>query len=522
MAVKNLSLTWPQAGFNEAAAFSQQPKGTTPDAQNVRPFDVVSGRLRGGQRPGLSRHINAQVSGTNPIQCLQKFVLNADYSAANTLAVRSIKFLAVCNGTVKVGTTSYATPTNGASAFTAAAPVVYATNFHDDVYFADELVNKFFDSSGNTISAWTASTAGTFPTGNSKFCRLIATYNERTILSGLGSDPQNYFAPAVGDPHDFDYNPTGQPSTRAFAGNQGNAGSISDKITCIAPIPNADYCLFGGDHSIWQMSGDIAAGGRMDQLSDTVGMAWGRPFCFNRQGLMYFWSSRGGFYSIKANGLPRAISDLAIPEELKEVNTTSSLITMEWDDRYQGVYIHITDLGGGAGKNYYFHEPTESFWKDVYADALHNPVCSVLYDGDDPDDRAILIGCQDGYVRKIDRDVYSDDLSAIDSYVYIGQLYFKGMSNVQLREMQVTLPTASSDVVAKIYGGQNPEEAFASTAILWQGTFLKGQSQAFHPNTMQSSLFIKLGNSTLGETWSLEKMDVTLAGTGRAIQRLSN
>ncbi len=59
----NLSLTWPLGGFNEALPFAKQPKGTTPSAINVRPYDPVSGRARGGQRPGLSRHINAQVSG---------------------------------------------------------------------------------------------------------------------------------------------------------------------------------------------------------------------------------------------------------------------------------------------------------------------------------------------------------------------------------------------------------------------------------------------------------------------------
>ncbi len=448
-------------------------------------------------------------------------MLMGDYSGAGTLGTRTIKVLAICNGTAKTAGASWATPTNGASAFTAGIPAIWAANFYDDVYFADEQVSpKFYDSSADSILAWTAS-AGSFPTGGGKYPRLIGGYHDRILLAGLGSDPQNFFASAMGDPTDFDYAPAAMPSTRAYAGNQGNATVISDKITAIVPVPNADYCFFGGDHTLWQMSGDIASGGRMDRISDDIGMAWGRPFCFNRQGMCYFWSSRGGVYVIVPNGTPKPVSEDKLPEELKEVNTTSSLITMNWDDRYQGIWIFVKDLGGGASTNYYYCERTESFWKDTFATNAFNPVSTCTFDGDDPDDRAILIGSGDGYVRKIDRDVYSDDDVAISSSCYWGPFYYKGMSRVQLMELQATLAAASSNVTIEVYGGDTAEEAFAATAFSWKGTLYGGRNQAYHPMSRHEYIFLKLYNNTLGETWSPEKIDITLSGSGHGDQRLT-
>ena len=60
-------LAFPAKGINENFGYEDQPPGTTPDAENVRPHTygvTKKGRMRGGSRPGLSPFVEAVVDGT--------------------------------------------------------------------------------------------------------------------------------------------------------------------------------------------------------------------------------------------------------------------------------------------------------------------------------------------------------------------------------------------------------------------------------------------------------------------------
>jgi len=50
-----ITLVFPVKGVNRGVASILQPTGTSPDLLNVRPFDTLGNRLRGGQRPGLKK-----------------------------------------------------------------------------------------------------------------------------------------------------------------------------------------------------------------------------------------------------------------------------------------------------------------------------------------------------------------------------------------------------------------------------------------------------------------------------------
>ncbi len=49
----NFRLTFPIKGINKSRIPEDQPERTSPDMNNVRPFDVLDERIRGGQRPGM-------------------------------------------------------------------------------------------------------------------------------------------------------------------------------------------------------------------------------------------------------------------------------------------------------------------------------------------------------------------------------------------------------------------------------------------------------------------------------------
>lgn len=82
-------LNFPCAGIDTSSPFSRQParqitegiwSKTTPEAINVRAFDPLQDRMRGGSRPGLVKYFPAQPDEDWLIQELNVIVTN---NAAN-------------------------------------------------------------------------------------------------------------------------------------------------------------------------------------------------------------------------------------------------------------------------------------------------------------------------------------------------------------------------------------------------------------------------------------------------------
>jgi hypothetical protein len=67
-------MLFPLNGTDVAHPFDGQPAGTTAAGLNVRAFEMLTQRARGGSRPGLVRYINSTVSGFNKIQHLTYIV----------------------------------------------------------------------------------------------------------------------------------------------------------------------------------------------------------------------------------------------------------------------------------------------------------------------------------------------------------------------------------------------------------------------------------------------------------------
>lgn len=72
---EDTELLFPLSGLNVATEFGRQPGRTTPEADNVRAFDVLARRGRGGSRPGLGRFIGDTVpAGEELIQHMNVIV----------------------------------------------------------------------------------------------------------------------------------------------------------------------------------------------------------------------------------------------------------------------------------------------------------------------------------------------------------------------------------------------------------------------------------------------------------------
>jgi hypothetical protein len=61
----SVHFAFPLEGLNENWGLSYQSTTTSPDLNNVRPYDVLDTRARGGQRPGLEQQYETNIGGTN-------------------------------------------------------------------------------------------------------------------------------------------------------------------------------------------------------------------------------------------------------------------------------------------------------------------------------------------------------------------------------------------------------------------------------------------------------------------------
>lgn len=70
MPSRGAELRWPEGGLDRSTAYRAQGPYTTPDCQNVRAFDPIQGRLRGGSRGGLGKAFASALGAPSVVNML--------------------------------------------------------------------------------------------------------------------------------------------------------------------------------------------------------------------------------------------------------------------------------------------------------------------------------------------------------------------------------------------------------------------------------------------------------------------
>lgn len=441
---------------------------------------------------------------------------------------RLTRILVVCNGglyradggTVSNITSNFLSP--GAS-------VVFSAMHQLKLYYVDGSSYRIYDGSINTVSTLVAS-SGLLPADpNGNKCRIIEGWRGRLIFSGLKSDPHNWFMPAQGDPTNFNYAPDPYVSTAAIAGSNAPCGKCPDMVQGVIPLSD-DLALFGCDHSIYRLSGDPAFGGRFDLVSSTTGMAFGRAWCLDPEGTIYFYGSRGRIWRLKGNGVLQPISMPIDSSRLFDIDLSAHQVTMSWDDRWQGLHVFITpydptldavhywwDANNNAVSPMATPQPSGGWWPDEFANKLHNPLTAHMLDGDDPADRRLLLAGRDGYIRVYDDEAESDDGYPITSQVFLGPLLFNGGA-ATLTDLQMIMATDSADVGYGVRVGESAAAAFASESRD-EGIFAAGRNRSQAIRAFGHAAYVVLGSSEIATRWSVESLRAVVvplpAGAGR-------
>jgi hypothetical protein len=244
-------------------------------------------------------------------------------------------------------------------------------------------------------------------------------------------------------------------------------------------------------------------------------MAWGRPFCMDPSGVIYFFGSRGGVYRMVPGQQPIRISQ-RINAALRDVDVGSTLIRMAWDDFCQGLYLFLTPLDATEETvNWFWDSRNDAWWPDVFGNTDHNPRAVHVYDGDSPDDRVLLMGGNDGYVRYSDPAALKDDGTAITSFVVMGPMCDTELNEFMLKDIQAVLGDDSGDVTWSIHAGQTAEAALNSTAIK-SGSWFGGRNYLNPIRRSGFDIYVKLSSTV---PWVLEVLRARYTTKGKVRRR---
>lgn len=431
-------------------------------------------------------------------------------------ATRETSLVTVAGGTIKkvVGTT-VSTPIGGTGSVTTAFGNVQLQNAYNKVFVVDGTNSKVFNLVSNTVSDWDSLvTDGTLQPG----ARLIALYRGRIVLSGVVDDPNNWFMSRVGDPFDWDYSPATTSALDAVAGNNSQAGLVGDVVTALIPFGD-DLMIIGGDSTIWQMTGDPAAGGSLDMISDQTGIAFGRAWAKDPSNTLYFMGI-DGIYRMRIGGSPESLTTGRMDAAFGSIDLSLNRVQLEWNFLKKELWVIITPLDNTSTvRVYVWDQRTDSWWPDAYDDS-QGPAVIYGFDGEREQDKLFLLGCRDGWIRAQSDTGVDDSGFAIPNHVQFTQHVAADASQtVRLGEMVFLMGENSGAVAVEVYAGETADQLVASTTPRAVRVVRAGRNAALRNRVRAYGLKILLrqsGTAPQHTRWALERCDGNFVPAGRA------
>lgn len=439
---------------------------------------------------------------------------------------RSLKTLAVANGNILVANVSggsWDAPAGGggSSALNTTGEFVQSTTLFNRMFWTDGQTYKVYVPEDDEVIDYIAN-VGEVP----ERCKLISSYRGRLVVARPADDGSDWFMSRVGDAFDWDFGAgvVARDVGSAVVGSSSDAGKVEDIINGLVPW-NDDLMFFMGDHTIWRLSGDpLSSSGQIDNVSKTIGMAFGASWARDPHGMLYFFSTEGGVYRMPPDGIPKRISVDWIERRLQDVDLSTRNARLGWDYRREGLQIFLTARTGTSTttqEHYFWEQKTGAWWPESRAATAgsaptrpQEPRCLLSLDGDAPDDRVFLIGCEDGYVRKVDEDQRDDDSVAIGSRVLLGPFTARGVERlVRLVSMRMTLASKESGCNWKLYATSEPDVLGPVRA---QGRLEPGRSPHILNARIQAEYFyVELQDFSVSSHWAFESGVMRMARGGR-------
>jgi len=462
-------------------------------------------------------YIGSENNGNNTENTVHKIGLVG--KAGSTGSHRSSTLLGVSGGNIykipSSGTPSI--PTGGTAAISTNSNYVESIALRGVAYFVDGESYKKYVGKDDEVVDWKSTSSGKIPPR----CRLITSWRGRIVLAGDPDNQSLWHMSAKGDADDWDRNPPVPLATQAISANSNTqtAGLMPDIINTMIPYDD-DTLIFGGDHTIYRLTGDPMAGGELDLVSDITGMAFGRSWTKDPDGVIYFVGSRGGLYRMAPGGKPVRISRDTIERKLQDsfdFSTHHVRLIYNWRD--EGQHVFQFPFGTVTQEEHFFwdskHEaPLEDEFALTSAGAMDNqPTAAVILDGDEPGDRVMLLGFNDGYVRKWDKDARDDDDVRVVSKAIIGPIAdSRSPGETKFSRLELVLADDQEGLTYKLFSSHEADDMGVAvyTEVIGPGR------NAYSNGRMRGSYcWLSLENAAPGEKWSMESASIRVVPAGR-------
>lgn len=363
---------------------------------------------------------------------------------------------------------------------------------------------------------------------------LGCLYRGRVVLSGNPDYPFQWYMSRQA--HIFDFLYAVNDAQAPVAGGSSDAGEVGDIVRCLIPYRD-DYLLFGCANSIWVLRGDPALGGSLDEVDLTVGIYGARSWCFDGDGNLFFWGSRGIYKMDKNFGNVENISKLSLPALVSDEapDPSTHRITMIYDRQRNGIVVAITKLSDGTNSNYFLSllQPSYGLFPETYPEEC-GIYSAVYYDSNDKSLQGAVLGCKDGYMRTFVDTAKNDDIGgsdeAIDSYVLYPIINIGEEEDFEGKLTSLTIELGGGaaggahgdpdGVSYDIHVADDPETLiedvkdgatpFATGTL--SGT---GRKERIRTRSRGAWIGIKMYNSTASETFAINKITGKVVPAGR-------
>lgn len=399
-----------------------------------------------------------------------------------------------------------------------------AFGYNNKWYVVDGDLSKVVDPVANTVVDWTASTAGTLPAA----CRLAALYRGRPVLARQEDNPSIWYMGRVADPHDWDFGADPE-ETAAVAGTNADVGQPGDAITALIPFSD-DYLLFGCASSLWMLEGDPGYGGAVQNVSYKTGVLSNRSWCFDEKGNLYFMGPGGLFVLPRGTRDPQNISGRRLATVLEDIDTDRILVQMAYDAFKGVVYIFLTNVAGTSQSIHVAYDiRSDAFFFDTYP-TYAGPWSCCEITGTASGDRRVLLGGQDGFVRRFNDDAASDQTTstveqsattdaAIDAWVRFAPLEGSPREQIMLTGLQFQGRAASDALSWELLTAESAEDVQNKTlgqgdvsgTVLGNST---GNQQVLRVRRRAGCLQLVVRQNTAGASFALERIVAHLSVRG--------
>lgn len=454
------------------------------------------------------------------------FAVGADlatYTATSDL--REIRTIAFTGGGVyrlndPGAATQILNKTGGTAAYSTSMNYIQAATGAGHIYFTDGIDYFNYSAEFDHVTKLRSTNLGDIP----KRARLMEFWRNRLVIARSDRLPGSWHMSRSGDVGDWDQFPQTPDTFQAVSGTTSPAGECPDSINAIVPYSD-DILWFGCDSSIWQMTGEPTSA-TFDMVTDEVGMSFGRPFCRDDVGQLWFFGSKGGLYTFN-NGL-EDVARGKVRNRLRAIDLGLNFIILEYNYADDGIHIFVCPFGSPTATptdHYFYDKRTGAFHIDKFGgDSDYvEPTSACVIDGDAGKDRAILIGTGNGHIHRwgsgVDGVIPKSDQKTnnstvgIDSYVLIGPIAeVHDMSESALSELAVILAPNYSGVHIEVFSTDTPDRLGDP---VWKGEIHAGRNANQLVRVTGDSIYIRMRNASIDEHWAIEKCSAILSYGGQ-------